>query len=289
MDKDDDVQKIQWFQKYPHLLNLDGLVEKYPWTEARITYNAVFTSYRKPCNCAASCVLSLTTSHNELVNAWTHIFGFFAALGCLLTTLYNASYERVGETAVLSLFAAGGMFMFISSAIYHTFCCHSDRGSQTVQCMDWLGIAVFTFVSNLVVSYFEIFVNGYNTMFYVFTAMNFILATFSYYVTCSALTTTYIFRTSISMMYALGSLVAWIIGYALTGKVNDHLVPILGMYLCFGTVVFCLLDFPEAFFPKGTFDIIGASHQIFHVGIIGGFLLLWGFFYKMSFSCTTIY
>ena len=325
-DSSQEYSQIQWshsFQKYPHLINLEELVEKYPWTETRITYNAVYTSYRKPCNCAASCVLSLTTSHNELVNAWTHIFGFLAALGCLLTTLCTASPERVGATAVLSLFAAGGMFMFSSSAMHHTFCCHSDMGSRTVQCMDWLGIAVFTFVSNLVVSYFEIFDYGYENVFYGFTAANFLLAMFSYYVTFSALQTvykpfnkatkhstnakedgekkektsnilfwllkplfdvmnTYIFRTSVGMMYALGSMLAWIIGYALTGKVNNHLVPIIGMYLCFGTVVFCLLDFPEAFFPKGTFDIVGASHQLFHVGIIGGFLLLWAFFYKVS-------
>ena len=233
-----------------------------------------------PCNCAASCILSLTTSHNELVNAWTHIFGFIAALGCLLTTLCSLSPERIGETTVLSIYAAGGMFMFISSAIYHTFCCHSDVRSRTVQCMDWLGIAVFTFVSNLVVSYFEIFAYGYENVFYGITAINFLLAFFSYYVTTSSFSNlnTYIFRTSVGITYALGSMLAWIIGYTLTGKANNHLIPIIGMYLCFGTVGFCLLDFPEAFFPKGTFDIVGASHQIFHVGIIGGFLLLWSFF-----------
>ena len=315
MDSTGPDNKIQWsdtFKKYPNLISLEELVEKYPWTETRITYNSVFTSYRKPCNCTASCVLSLTTSHNELVNAWTHIVGFLAAFGCLLATLCTASNERIGATTVLSLFAAGGMFMFISSAIYHTFCCHSDAGSRTVQCMDWLGIAVFTFVSNLVVSYFEIFVYGYETVFYGFTVMNFLLAMFSYYVTNSSLQTvykeyidiekkenisglflfpqllelevmnTYIFRTSVGIVYASGSLIAWLIGYALTGNANSHLMPIIGMYICFGSVIFCLLDFPEAFFTKGTFDIVGASHQLFHVGIICGFLFLWTFFYKVS-------
>ena len=303
-----DLYQIQWsdtFKKYPFLINLDGLVENYPWTDARITYNAVSTSYRKPCNCALTCILSLTTLHNELVNAWTHIFGSIAATGCLIATLYTASPERVGATTVLSLFAAGGMFMFTNSALYHTFCCHSDSASKTVQCMDWLGISVFLFGSNLVVSYFEIFDYGYETVFYVFTALNIVMAVFSYYTTYSALQlvyvekkevssggwnpllavmNTYIFRTSVVMMYALGALLAWLVGYALTGNANNHLAPIIGMYVCSGSVVFCLFDFPEAFFPKGTFDIVGASHQLFHVGIIGGFLFLWAFFYKVSYN-----
>jgi predicted membrane channel-forming protein YqfA (hemolysin III family) len=140
--------------------------------------------------------------------------------------------------------------------------------------------------------------------------MNFLLAMFSYYVTSSSLQTvykediekkenisglflfsqllelevinTYIFRTSVGIVYASGSLIAWLIGYALTGNANSHLMPIIGMYICFGSVIFCLLDFPEAFFTKGTFDIVGASHQLFHVGIICGFLFLWTFFYKVS-------
>ena len=298
------ITKSEIFKKYPYLINLDTLVEKYPWTDTRITYNHVYTSYRKPCNCTTSCVLSLFTSHNEVINAWSHIFGVILAFGCFLITVATASSDRAKESVILSIFCIGGMFMFSNSALYHIFCSHSDLGSRKVQCLDWLGIAVFTFVTNLLVSYFEIYAFGHPDVFYIFTVVNLFLAFFSYNITYSALQTvyapfngsgqghtkgadisnnitgvksiwyklmapiylvmnTYVFRTSVGITYALGSFISWIIGYVLADKANyNHLSSIIGLYLCFATVLFCLTDFPEKFFPRGTFDVLVSSSNL---------------------------
>jgi predicted membrane channel-forming protein YqfA (hemolysin III family) len=43
-----------------------------------------------------------------------------------------------------------------------------------------------------------------------------------------------------------------------------------------------LLDLPEKLAPVGTFDILGYSHQIFHVGIIAGVVLEWSYFYSVQ-------
>ena len=283
------------FQTYPHLLDLNELIKRYPWTNTRITYNKVCTCYRQPSNCAKSCVYSLVTIHNEVVNIWTHIFGLIIAFYCLFTTFStlfsNIDDERVGKAIIVSVYVVSGMIMFSNSAIFHTFCCHSDMKSRTVQCMDWAGISIYIFGSNLIVSYFEIYTSGYHNIWFIYTFFNLIFGHLIHFITYSALQTvyapmdskkkretdnkiistnssssifatiraimnTYVFRTGMGMIYAIGPMIAWLLGYFLTGTLNDHLGPIIRMYLCFGTVICCLLDFPEGYFPRGTFDIV---------------------------------
>lgn len=290
------------FKTYPYLLDLNELIKRYPWTNTRITYNKVCTCYRKPSNCTKSCVYSLLTIHNEVVNIWTHILGLIIAFYCLFTT-FSTPYddEHVGKTIIISIYVISGMIMFSNSTIFHTFCCHSDMKSRTVQCMDWAGISIYICGSNLIVSYFEIYTSGYHNIWFIYTFFNLIFGILIYFITYTALQTvyapmdskknkskskretdnkiisnnsssstsifatiraimnTYVFRTGIGMIYAIGPMIAWFLGYLLTGTLNDHLGPIIRMYLCFGTVICCLLDFPEGYFPRGTFDIV-VSH-----------------------------
>jgi predicted membrane channel-forming protein YqfA (hemolysin III family) len=321
---------------YPALLTKAELIERHPWTDERITYHAVTTGYRAPNNSARMCVLSLFTVHNEVVNAWSHYLGAFGALVCLCVSL--ATLADPGAQAIVATLCLSGMFMFTSSASYHTFCCQSDMACRSVQvhthnnacervdcsplfghdftrpspfplfcqCCDWLGIAVHTFCTNLVVSYFEL--RHFPVAFRWYNVVNLALAVFTYGITYSALqkvyrscdvrssgaavarggtsskkaatkhawwshalrpllavVESYSFRSLVAMSYALGSLVAWAVGYAHTGVVAwGRLSQIMHVYLCFSTVLLCLFDFPEKFVPPGTCDIVGASHQIFH-------------------------
>jgi len=85
----------------------------------------------------------------------------------------------------------------------------------------------------------------------------------------------YAFRTIVAVSHAFGSLISWGVGGLLTGAVNDHLPNILLIYACFSLVTLCVFDIPEKLLPRGTVDIVGASHQIFHLGIIAGIFGLW--------------
>ena len=307
--RDDSDPVIIIGNTYPSLLTKAELVARHPWADERITYHMVTTGYRAPSGSTRVCVLSLFTIHNEVVNAWSHYVGAACALVCLCVTL--ATLKDPGAKGVVALLCISGMFMFTSSASYHTFCCHSDKACRAVQCCDWLGIAVHTFCTNLVVSYFEL--RHYPVAFRWYNVANLALAVFTYGITYSALQKVYLscdvrsgavratkkaamvasslwqrvlrrllavvesysFRSLVAMAYALGALVAWAIGYAHTGIVTDRLAQIGHVYLCFGTVLLCLFDLPERLLPPGTCDIVGASHQLFHVGIFAGFFLFW--------------
>ena len=279
------------FGMYPSLLSKHDLIEQYPWCDQRITYNYIHTSYRQPNDSTISCLLSLFTVHNEVVSAWSHYFGALTAMLCLTITLLTI--EDPFSKGILAFICLSGFFMFYSSASYHTFCCHSDVVCRNVQCMDWLGIAVHTFSTNLLVSYFEL--RQVPTCFFWFTVVNVFFAVFSYFITYSALQKvyhssdvqsgkvpimehpslpvflqplmaiieSYTFRSLIAMSYGLGSMIAWCIGYYLTGIINDHLFWILGIYGCFGTVVLCLYDIPERWLSPGVVDIVVSKPTIF--------------------------
>ena len=272
------------FRAYPSLLSKNELIERYPWCDQRITYHYITTCYREPNFSTTSCLLSLFTLHNEVVSAWSHYIGAAIAMTCLAITLWTI--EDPFPKGVISCICLSGFFMFYSSATFHTFCCHSDPVCRHVQCMDWLGIALHTFLTNLLVSYFEL--RLFPTCFLWFTVVNVIFALFSYFITYSALQKvyhscdvqsgkasaiephslptflqplmsiieSYAFRSLIAMSYGLGSIIAWSIGYYLTGIVNDHLFWIAIIYGCFGTVALCLWDIPERWLSPGVVDIV---------------------------------
>lgn len=173
---------------YPYLLSKDELCKRYCWC-SRITYNYIFTSYRKPTNSRMTCLYSLFTVHNELVNSWTHIIAsLVAAIGTIYTILSSSSLEK---TIVFGIYGACATFMFYSSSCYHIFCCHSDHFLRRVQCMDWLGITIMTSGTNLVTAYEELYKRGLPIACVVIIVLNLVCGAFTYGVTYSALQAVY--------------------------------------------------------------------------------------------------
>lgn len=291
---------------YPFLLTKDEIHVKYPWTENRLTYPSVFTSYREPNFNGMTCCVSLFTAHNELVNSWTHILGT-----CLAISLLCIGISTLGFTPgaiVIGIYCAIGFAMFFFSATFHTFGCHSDDVSRNVLCLDWFGVTLMIFGSNLIGSYFEL--RSSPVAFGVFTALNVLFGVFTYYVTFSSLQKVfnpkknenegkeskmgllgaldeimqmYIFRIFVGIAFAVGLILAWLIGYAINGTANDRLGKIFGVYGCYATVILQVFNIPEGLYP-GKFDIWGSSHQLFHCGIVGGFFLLWYTYYSVESS-----
>ena len=155
------------FTYYPRLLTKSQLIEKYPWTNERITYTRILTSYREPNNSNESCLISLFTIHNELINAWAHIIGIMIGIYCLIKTI-NTEKINISDMTVLSFYCITGLMTLISSSTYHIFCCHSNNACFKVQCMDWLGILIHAFSCNLITSYFEL-KNDYTVIFKIFS------------------------------------------------------------------------------------------------------------------------
>jgi hypothetical protein len=301
-----DLQIEDLFKFYPKLISHKELVDNHPWSLGRITYPFVSTCYRKPSNSYSSCVLALFTLHNEVFNSWTHIFGAFIAISLLYLTV--SSVQNIMSVCILSTYIFGGLFMFFSSATFHTFCSHSDMASRFVQCLDWSGICAYIFSCNFLASYYEL--NSLPLVFRIFTIANVSIGiltskiTFTalkklhesgestdrkialpdsqnviignqfkafYYHVKSSITSvleTYAFRTILAMVYGSGPLIAWFIGYYYNGVATCDIRDVLVIYLNFGTVVFCLFDFPEILMPPGTVDILVRSYSIVFIIII---------------------
>lgn len=277
----------------------EQLHEKYPWSVDRITYPGVWTSYREPTNSGATCMLSLFTVHNELVNSWTHIGGVALAVALLVYTIYTVTPS--GGEVVLVIYCFLGLAMFCSSSSYHTFSCHSDSVSGKVLCVDWLGVTGLIFGTTLLGSWYEL--KGYPFVFAAFTVVNLLLGAFTYATTYMslqkmmspksdvkryAMMDSFLFRMLACITYAFGLVIAWITGYLLTGVANNDIYIILAVYACYSTVICNMFNFPECLFPKGTLDIVGWSHQIFHCGIVIGFFVAWYGFYSIEMAQTCV-
>ena len=289
------MQNSLFEQKYSNpnrLLLKKDLLKQFPWTQILI-WPFVETSYREPNDSYLRCWQSLFEAHNESVNCWTHIFGF--AWTCYLFSIRRKNSKYDTTVVVIYLFTALAVFMFSSS--YHLFCCHSERVCRKVLCLDWMVISTLIFSSNLLSSYFELF--EYPMAFAIFMSFNVILICTTSFITFSSLQnmfgfpkllrsstsefyllrklsgvlSSYTFRTLTYVLYASGVMIAWAIHFTI--GVNNPLETstlngILLMYACYASVLLCIFHLPERLVPQGTVDIFGFSHQIFHVGVIGG-------------------
>jgi len=92
----------------------------------------------------------------------------------------------------------------------------------------------------------------------------------------------YSFRTVIAVLYACGSLFQHLLYVALRDTFHSTFYNVVAIYACFSAVVLCLLDLPEALLPPGSVDLLGASHQLFHCGILAGYLITWSTYYNLE-------
>ena len=286
------------------LIDQETLVNLFPWTKGRITYDYVLTSYRRPYACNTYCINSIFQIHNETANIWIHMFG----IGCsMVMFMISASNTEI----LKSIYSISSIFVYVNSIRYHTLGCHSDIVSKKVQCMDWVGIYTHCFVTHLVTSYYffdrgpvreqamladasgdmrevallpDAYGSGGIYLWLWFNLINAVCGKWLLKHTYISISNTtnchetngveYAFRSIITMIYGLGSIISWFIGdliYGYRGFPRDLLLT----YLCYGSVIVCIFNFPEICLPRGMVDIVGYSHQWFHVGIVCGNTFLW--------------
>ena len=94
----------------------------------------------------------------------------------------------------------------------------------------------------------------------------------------------YYFRASIYIIYGFGIAICLFIHYL--QLFNDEIITLLNttkqistMYSCYATVLLCIFHIPERFAKQHEFDLIGFSHQIFHLGVVAGITILWKIYY----------
>ncbi|KAJ6256708.1 hypothetical protein Dda_8574 [Drechslerella dactyloides] len=238
-------------------------------------YRPATASYRKS-------LRSLSYWHNESINIYTHLLGaiFFTAGSYVLYAVLAPRYPtatRADIYAFLSFFI--GCFVCLGlSATYHTVCNHSAVAARWWNVLDYVGI-VGLIAGSFVGSVFY----GFRCETAVRDAYWVMMCTIG--VACATISIHPHFRTPkyrtmrTSMFSAMGlsGFLPIVHGMQLYGVAEASRrcgLPWLlaeGVSYIIGAAMYAA-RVPERWRP-GTFDIVGASHQIFHVLVLGGAVL----------------
>jgi len=274
-------------------------------TYQRVPY--VTSGYRINVRTTRECLMSIFAIHNETLNIWTHLIGFFVfvamAVWWLLDIFYldhgnhhssriasvtealleegkeggeerdTTTVQRIEGTvrldvAFLLLLLFGGAFCMLASAMYHAFSCKHEPGFGRCLRLDLSGIAVQIAVSIFAGAYF-----GYAC----FPSLQkiYLILTAVLGVTMVCLPHLRFFQGPAGFKIRFGVL----LGCGLSGLVPAlHFVGIakgeereLLMYIIYMGVLYLggaalyTLRVPERWFAPGKFDILGHSHQWWHM------------------------
>ncbi|ODV77324.1 HlyIII-domain-containing protein [Suhomyces tanzawaensis NRRL Y-17324] len=110
-------------------------------------------------------------NHNETMNIWTHLLGFFALLYLLLvhypsTQVYAQNTTR-DNLAIYGFFAAA-MNCLVSSVVWHTYSCFANFTTRSrCACVDYTGITVLITFSVISAEYCSLYKHPMLLNFYV--------------------------------------------------------------------------------------------------------------------------
>lgn len=222
---------------------------------------------------------SIFMLHNETVNIWTHIL---AALGYLSYLVWSiVVYGNTIETYTIQaiIFYSYIVFSFICfsfSSIMHTFYPMSEHVCNRLMSLDYSGIFINMTSAISAFIYFSFYCNVvYQKLYFILlTTVTFVIM--SIFIKYNCLTAPHLksFRIFLFCIYGL-SLTAPIIHRLIVSLENDKYFLdelrfcVLSIILYVIGVFFYATLIPERF-KAGRFDLIGNSHNIFHVFVLGG-------------------
>jgi len=243
---------------------------------------AIATGYRS-CLDYPGCIRSIFRLHNETVNIWSHLTGFFFFLAILLDNIFRVQPHNRNLADLL-----GTTFQLISyqicmgsSALFHTFLCRSKTTKEVWQRADHAGILVAlvgTYVRIIVTNFscFPIFQLGHLTA--VLTIfLTVAMAKYGRYLFISHPLPHEHYKVGLPLFlglssYAVAPFSHWILLSPILQQnhVTNAMVAWMFFPYMIGAVgvIFYVSRFPEKMVPSGCVDLCGASHQIWHLFIM---------------------
>ncbi|KAI1347663.1 hemolysin-III channel protein-like protein Izh2 [Xylaria sp. FL0043] len=229
-------------------------------------------AYRKQQDSFIGCFQSLCYLHNELVNIWSHlivgVFFLILALWVMCPALHGGYAFTAADLLALQAYVVGAAACCLFSAFYHCVSCHSEQVSRRCLKLDYLGIACNITSTCVSATYFGLHGHPRLTNFYI-----------AIIVTCSLVALGSMFGPDVDgpraakfraiVFVALGaSGFAPILHAAVAPRLTldgFSLEHVVAQSLCYlvGTAIY-VKRVPEKYW-RGTFDVWGASHQLFHV------------------------
>lgn len=237
----------------------------------------ILTGYRPASASFRKSFYSLTYIHNETVNIYTHLLPSLASVP-LAYLIHNALSERYdtadhADVVAFSCFFAGTAFCMGMSAFYHTISNHSPVVARIGNACDYVGI-VGAIAGSFVPS-----------VYYGFYCMPNLQKTYWGMISliglgCAIVATTPRFRTPelrpvrAAMFISMGLSAVFPIGHGIFAfgleqmerQIGLSWSVLQGILYILGAVIYAM-RVPERIWP-GKFDILGSSHQIFHVLVV---------------------
>ncbi|XP_020244872.1 heptahelical transmembrane protein 5-like [Asparagus officinalis] len=235
-------------------------------------------------------VLSMFSVHNETLNVWTHLIGFLIFLVLTVITAMmiprEESIKDEESNAISPListpitrwpffaFLCGAMFCLLASSVCHLTSCHSERTSYLMLRLDYTGISTLIVTSFYPLVYYSFICDPFISNLYICFITTFGVA--SVLVSFVPVFQTAEFRTvRASLFFCMGisGLVPIVHKLVVFSDRPEAILStgyefLMGVFYGLGIVAY-VTRVPERWKP-GKFDLVGNSHQLFHVLVIAG-------------------
>ncbi|KAG2195893.1 hypothetical protein INT47_002936 [Mucor saturninus] len=262
------------------------LIEELPKDRQENEY--VLSGYRFYRN-TRDCLRSLFKLHNETMNIWSHLLGFFF-FSYLSVSIFQRKFPEASsrDLLVFTAFCLASLTCLLCSSIYHTFICHSAHHVKSFTAtLDYIGITFLITASISLINHFGFYCDPVPRIRYIvfsclIGSIGVILPFFRFFDTKRYRP----LRIGLFVAMAFSSIVPLVHMASMKGSHQTllFLKPALigaAMYIC-GVTVYAK-RFPEKFFP-GKLDAAGmTSHAIWHVFVcLGIFFTYIGSFHFYS-------
>ncbi|KAA8642799.1 hemolysin-III family protein [Aspergillus tanneri] len=237
--------------------------------------------YRPQLGSFEDCFWSLFYLHNEFINTWSHLLPGLYFMALLVMAEYWISYVPLdvafSDILAIQMYMAGSAGCLIFSAAFHATNARSQQVAAAFLKLDYLGIIITISTTCMSVTYFGLYHSAFLQAAYIsLTAF------------CAAIVFWVILDPRMDGVHS-GHLRATVFTLLATSGVAPilHVAAFEGAYglkrfpleslsvtltsYAVGTAVY-VSRFPEKFWSH-RFDLLGASHQIFHVLIVFGHIV----------------
>lgn len=252
----------------------------------------IIKGYRKPCQPIKYYAASIFTIHNETLNIWTHLIGAFFI--CFVMAEYNKKLDFASneQSWPIVVFGVCAIFTQLFSALAHLFYPKSESCNYYCWMIDYIGVNLNGYGCGIQAFYIHADQRMYEQFEPYFLQVLFLLCLFAYSCTCYADLHHSSFRRKVIMIggyttvYLLMIIVnssRYVACYVDNECSLSSLNHIVIQFLLYAVQAFFFVShLPERLFP-GKFDIVGHSHQLFHVTItITIWYQIWAMYYEIQ-------
>ncbi|KAF7303829.1 hypothetical protein MIND_00612700 [Mycena indigotica] len=271
------------------------------WSELELWQRdnpGIQTGYRRLTYSWVACLKTLTWWHNETgrqslfillklrnqVNIWSHLLGALGLIVVLLFSLYNGNYlsfalpdtdslagiSTQGDETIFTVFLAGAFICFSCSAVFHSALCHSEPIAKYMNRVDYFGILALGTVNYFPTFHYAFFCEPGLRNLYI--ALMTASGSTGIYLACSPTYASPEYRRMRTYtFFACGGVVLVPFVHAICRKgyqqadqaISFRWIVVEAMFYVIGALLYSE-RFPESRWP-GRFDLIGSSHQVFHI------------------------